>query len=54
LQAIQVCYELNDGNRARGIIGLQSAMKKLSCKKEIIITFAQEEMIDDQARVIPL
>lgn len=44
-EAIQVCYELNEGNREREIRGLSAAMKETRAKKAIILTLEQEEEI---------
>ncbi len=44
-QAIQVCYELNLGNREREMAGLTEAMKKFQLKEGLILTNHQEEKI---------
>ncbi|MCK4650247.1 ATP-binding protein [Candidatus Pacearchaeota archaeon] len=44
-EAIQVCYEINDGNKEREIAGLAEAMKKFKLKEGIILTMDQEEEI---------
>jgi len=51
--AIQVCYELNPANREREINGLVVAMEKFSIPSGIIITYDQEEVIQDKIQAIP-
>lgn len=46
LQAIQVCYELNDENEKREINGLKEAMKELNIKEGVLLTLNQEDEID--------
>lgn len=48
-KAIQVCYELNDDNKAREINGLAEAMDKFNLKEGLILTFNQ----DDETRAGP-
>ncbi|ETR67934.1 MAG: ATPase [Candidatus Magnetoglobus multicellularis str. Araruama] len=45
--AIQVCFELNHKNRKREMSGLMNAMKKFATDKGFIITYNQEEKIDN-------
>jgi predicted AAA+ superfamily ATPase len=52
-QAFQVCYELNETNRAREINGLLAAMAKFSIPQGYIITYDQAERINDHIQVIP-
>ncbi len=42
-QAIQVCYELNDENRERELVGLTEAMEKFKLKEGLLLTNSQEE-----------
>ncbi len=51
--AIQVCYRLTAENQARELNGLQSAMSLLSIAKGIVITYDQEETIDDNIQALP-
>ena len=51
--AIQVCYALNAANREREINGLTLAMEKFSIPSGIIITYDQEEVIQDKIQAIP-
>ncbi|MFN7097353.1 MAG: ATP-binding protein [Gammaproteobacteria bacterium] len=51
--AIQACYELTTDNKPREIAGLLNAMKKLTIADGVIITFNQEETINDNIKVIP-
>ena len=51
--AIQVCYELTPKNRQREIQGLNTAMEKFSSQCGYIITFNQDEVLTDKAKVIP-
>jgi predicted AAA+ superfamily ATPase len=44
-QAIQVCYELNQGNRDREMAGLTEAMNKFQLKEGLLLTNKQEEKI---------
>ncbi len=46
LGAVQVCYELNAGNRDREIQGLIEAMDKAKLKKGLILTFDQEDVVE--------
>ena len=43
LIAIQVCYELHDGNREREFKGLSDVSKKIKISKKILLTYNQEE-----------
>ncbi|HLC90934.1 MAG TPA: ATP-binding protein [Candidatus Nanoarchaeia archaeon] len=45
IQAIQVCYELNDENRSREIAGLTEAMARFKLKEGLLLTNGQEEKI---------
>lgn len=45
--AIQVCYQLNKDNEEREISGLPEAMKRFNLKKGTIITFDQEDKLDN-------
>ena len=53
LQALQVCYELNDENKEREIGGVQEAMETLRIKRGVIITFQQEDKIEG-IKVLPV
>ena len=53
-EAIQVCYEINAGNKDREINGLLEAMKKFNIKKGLIITFNQEDKIKDKDSIITI
>ncbi len=50
--AIQVCFELNDGNREREIGGITDAMNELGIKQGLILTYNQEETIANDGREI--
>ncbi|MFH1637654.1 MAG: ATP-binding protein [Candidatus Woesearchaeota archaeon] len=51
-EAIQVCYELNDGNMEREVVGLLEAMQALKIKKGIVLTYNQkDDIIKDGKRV---
>jgi uncharacterized protein len=56
--AIQVCFELNEGNQEREMGGLAEAMHDLDIKQGIILTYNQDEMIpaDEGSgiRVVPV
>lgn len=45
LSAIQVCFELNDGNRGRETSGLLEAMNELGIRQGMILTYNQDDMI---------
>ena len=45
LEAIQVCYNLNDKNKSREVDGLIDALEKFKLKKGIILTLDQQEEI---------
>jgi len=51
-KAIQVCYELTDQNRKRELGGLNEAMNNLRIQDGTIITYDQEETLD-QINIIP-
>lgn len=56
-EAIQVCYELNDENREREIVGLLEAMDAFKLKEGLILTLEQEEEIiknGKKIQVIPV
>jgi len=46
IQAIQVTYELNSGNRKREVKGLFEAMDKFKLKEGLILTYNEEEKIE--------
>ncbi|MFH1642950.1 MAG: ATP-binding protein [Nanoarchaeota archaeon] len=46
IQAIQVCYELNEDNKERETAGLREAMKKFNLRKGTILTMNQEDKLD--------
>jgi predicted AAA+ superfamily ATPase len=50
--AIQVCFELNDGNREREIGGITDAMNELGIKQGLILTYNQEETIANDGKEI--
>lgn len=52
-QAIQVCYEINHENKKRELAGLKEAMQTWRVKKGFILTFSQEEKIDE-IKAIPV
>lgn len=45
VQAIQVCYELNDKNREREISGLKEALDTFKLKEGLLLTNSQEDEI---------
>jgi len=47
IEALQVCYHLNPDNKKREISGLNEAIDKYNLKKGTIITFEQEEKINN-------
>ena len=51
--AIQACYHLTNLNREREIKGLQTAMQLFSIKNAIIITYDQEEIVNENIKIIP-
>ena len=53
-QAIQVCWEINEGNRARELSGLIEAMDTFNLKQGCIITFNHYETIEKDNRKINL
>jgi uncharacterized protein len=52
VEAVQVCYELNEENRKREINGIKRAMEKFRLKKGTIITLNQKESVGN-IEVIP-
>jgi hypothetical protein len=54
--ALQVCYNITEENKSREIEGLLEAMKKFGLNKGLIVTFDQEDEINQdekQIRLIP-
>ncbi len=52
LIAIQVCYELHNGNREREFKGLKDVAKKFAISKRVILTYNQEEEVEG-VEVVP-
>jgi predicted AAA+ superfamily ATPase len=52
LIAIQVCYELHNGNREREFKGLNDVTKKFKVSQRVLLTYNQEEEFDG-VEVIP-
>lgn len=53
VEAIQVCYDLNDENQDREIKGLVEAMEKFKLKEGLILTYDQEdEIVVDRCKII--
>ncbi|ETR73518.1 MAG: ATP-binding protein [Candidatus Magnetoglobus multicellularis str. Araruama] len=53
LYAVQVCYELNERNKAREFNGLLDAMKAFQLKTGYILTFADDDQVTiDELKVI--
>ncbi len=50
--AIQVCWELNDGNREREFNGLLEAMNALELDTGHIITNSQQERIEIDKKIV--
>jgi len=46
IEAIQVCYSLNDGNQEREVAGLVESLKKNNLKKGTIINYSDEKVIN--------
>ncbi|MFH1802752.1 MAG: ATP-binding protein [archaeon] len=56
-KAIQVCYDLNESNRNREILGLQEAMEALNLSEGLLLTNSLEEEIKlgrKKIRVLPV
>lgn len=56
-EAIQVCYELNEGNKNREIAGLIEALEKFKLKKGLILTYNQEDEFkikEKRIKVLPV
>lgn len=51
-EAIQVCWELNDVNRSRELRGLIAAMRELDIENGFILTYNQEEEIEQDGFTI--
>ena len=51
--AVQVCYELNEGNRQRELNGLMPAMQKFNTRRGVIITYDNDIEFDDNIKAIP-
>lgn len=53
VQAIQVCYELNEDNRKREYAGILDALKEHNLKEGLILTFEEEdELIIENKKII--
>ena len=52
VQAVQVCYRLDDDNKDREFNGLLDALKEFKLKKGLIITYDQEDKIKLEGREI--
>lgn len=52
LEAIQVCYRLNEENNDREINGLVDALEKLNLRQGIILTFDQQKEIRAKGKTI--
>lgn len=52
LIAIQVCYELHNGNREREFKGLSDVAKKFKISKSVLLTYNQEEEVEG-VEVVP-
>jgi uncharacterized protein len=51
--AIQVCYDLNDGNKDRELKGLFEACKSYKLKKGLILTYDQEDsFVQDGIKIV--
>jgi len=50
--AIQACYSLTEDNRKREVSGLLEALKKFKLKKGLIITYNQEDKLEEDGREI--
>ena len=51
--AVQVCYQINDQNKEREIAGLKTAMQTFNITQGVIITYNQEEALENNIHVIP-
>ncbi len=51
---IQVCHTLNEENKKREINGLMEAKTKFKNKKSLILTYSQEEELENGIQVIPV
>ena len=51
-EAIQVCYELTSANQKREYAGFDKINEEINLKRKIILTYNQEEQIDD-VEIIP-
>ena len=54
MQAIQVCFDLNDDNQEREINGLMEAMKEFKLKEGVIVTYNQEDEFDIDGKKIKI
>ncbi|MBU1930845.1 ATP-binding protein [Candidatus Micrarchaeota archaeon] len=50
--AIQVCYSLNEDNMKREVSGLLEALKKFGLKEGLILTFDQEDKLQEENKSI--
>jgi len=54
VQAVQVCFDLNKGNKNREVNGLLEAINYFKLKEGIIITFDQEDKFKIEDKIIKL
>ena len=51
-EAIQVCYEFNNKNKERELVGLLEVLKKFNLKKGLILTYNQEDELNIENKKI--
>jgi predicted AAA+ superfamily ATPase len=51
-QALQVCYQLTPSNRKRELAGFEKLVGKIEVSRKVIVTYNQEEQVDD-VEVVP-
>ena len=52
VEAMQVCYELNEENKDREVKGLLEAMEKFKLKEGFVLTYNQEDTLEEQEKKI--
>lgn len=52
MQAIQVCWKIDDENQDREVNGLAEAMKKFELKESLILTFDQDDKFEIEGKKI--
>lgn len=53
-QVVQVCYEVDEGNKKRELQGLQEAMDVFDLQQGLLLTYEQEDVIKNEGKTIQI